>query len=307
MSSAILFQQLLVLLALMITGFIAYKTNLLDDHTYGKLSSFMVWILNPFLMISGVIGKDGAVSFTLVWQNIVMVFALYGMLFIIGFVYIGILRYKGRDSYLYRMELLFPNVGFMGVPLVKEMFGSEYIVLVAFYMLAFNVLVYTYGVHLSSQMGGQKVAFNLKKLINPGTITAIMAILIFALKLNVPTPIATYVDYLGNTAIALSMIIIGMSLAKVDWKSGFNNKNYYIFLLADMIIIPVIMVLLSKLVPFDKNVVGVFQILACMPVASMTCMFAQEYGKDGSECAKLIAMTTVITVITAPLVILICG
>ena len=303
MDSIVLFKQLLVLLALMMTGFVSYKTKLIDDNTYAHLSSLMVWILNPFLMISGVIGKDAAISGNLIWQNIVMVLVLYGILFLFGFLYVFILRQKGSYAYIYKLVFLFPNVGFMGVPLVKQMFGAEYIVLVAFYMLAFNILCYSYGVYLSARVGGNTEKFNPKKLISPGTVAAIISIAIFALHLDVPAPIVTYVDYLGNTSIALSMMIIGVFMARLDWKSAFNNKRYFIFTIVDMIVLPLIMVYCSRFFGYDPVVTGVFQIMAVMPVASMTCMFTQEYAGDGTECAKLIALTTVCTIVTAPLVI----
>lgn len=307
MDIGILFQQLLVLMALMMTGFIAYKTKLIDDGTYDHLSSLMVWILNPILMISGVIGKNSNISETMILENIIIVSGMYFTLFLIGFVYCFFARYKGEKNYLYRLEILFPNVGFMGVPLVKEMFGSQYIVLVAFYMLAFNVLAYSYGVYLSSRYGGNTSKFELKKLFSPGTITAIMSILIFSLQLDLPNPVVTYVDYMGNTSIAFSMMIIGVFMAKLDWKTAFSKKDYFIFALVDMIVIPLVLVFLMKFLPFDKHIIGVAQIMVCMPVASMTCMFTQEYAGDGTECAKIIALTTVCTIVTAPFVIFLVG
>lgn len=307
MNSGILFQQLLILMALMVTGFIAYKTNLIDDHTHSHLSSFMVWVLNPAMMISGVIGKNDSISSGFIFQNILMVGLMYGSLFLTGFVYIAILRYKGAKGYLYRFVTLFPNVGFMGVPLVKEMFGNEYVVYVAFYMLAFNILCYTYGIHVSARLGGNTQKFDPKKLVSPGMVTAICSILIFFLHLELPAPVVSFVDYLGTSCIAFSMLIIGASLAKFRWKEAFGSKDYYIFTLVKMILIPVVYVWLSRFLPFDSVVIGVFRIMICMPVASMTCMFAQEYGGDGSECAKIISLTTLVTVVTAPLVILLVG
>lgn len=307
MNSGILFQQLLVLMALMITGVIAYKTNLIDDHTQGKLSSLMVWILNPFMMISGVIGKNDSISSEFIVQNVIMIGLMYGLLFLLGFVYIAILRYRGPVSYLYRLVMLFPNVGFMGVPLVREMFGNEYVVYVAFYMLGFNVICYTYGVHLSARLGGNTEKFHWKNLISPGIFTAILSILIFFLHLELPGPMTSFVNYLGTSCIAFSMIIIGTNLAKTGLKKAFSRKEYYIFTAMKMVVIPLILVYLSRFLPFDRNVIGVFQIMICMPVASMTCMFAQEYGGDGSECANMISLTTVVTVLTAPLVIMLVG
>ena len=305
MNSFILFQQLLVLCALMLTGYIANKKNFIDDNAYTKLSSLMVWILNPMLMISGALGKENHASAKLIGQNLVMVLFMYAGLFLIGFLYIWICGHKKGKGYMYRMVMLFPNVGFMGVPLVKAIFGTEYIVYVVFYMLAFNLLCYTYGIHLASKMGEKATKLSIKKLLSPGLIASVFTILIFALQLNVPSPIATYVDYMGNTAITVSMLIIGTSLARMDLKSAFLKAEYYVFLAAKMLIVPILFVFLSKLLPFDPIVIGVFQILICMPVASMTCMMAEEYGGDGSECTKIITITTLCTIVTAPLVILI--
>jgi len=307
MNSIILFEQLLVLLALMFTGFTAYKTRLIDDNTYSHLSSLMVWILNPFLMLSGVIGKDAAIPGKMILENVLSVCIMYGVLFLVGFVYAAVMHYKGNDSYLYRFVMLFPNVGFMGVPLVRAVFGSEYIVLVAFYMLAFNLLCYSYGIYLAARGGGYREKFDPKKLITPGSVTAVASIIIFAFHISVPGPVASYIDYLGNASIAFSMMIIGVFLARLDWKTAFSKKDYFLFALADMVIIPLILVYLSRFLPFDDTVVSILRIMICMPVASMTCMFSQEYGGDGSECAKIISLTTVCTVFTAPLVIRIAG
>lgn len=303
MDSIVLFQQLLVLLALMLTGAIAYKTKLIDDGTYDHLSSLMVWILNPFLMISGVVGKECNISRKIIIENVIMVGMLYVALFVIGFIFCFAMRFKEQKNYLYRLVTLFPNVGFMGVPLVKEIFGSEYIVFVAFYMLAFNIICYSYGIYLSSRYGGNTEPFQLKKILSPGTVTALGSIMIFAFHLQLPTPVITYVNYLGNTSISFSMIIIGVFMARLDWKTAFKNKEYFLFALVDMIVIPIVYILGIRLLPFDPIVLGVAKVMICMPVASMTCMFTQEYAKDGTECAKIIALTTICTVVTAPLVI----
>lgn len=307
MNSLILFKQLLVLLALMLTGLIAYKTKIIDDNAHSKISTLVVWVLNPFLMISGVIGKSGDITGTVIYQNLILVLLFYTSLFILGLIYIKIGAIKDNDAYLYRLVILFPNVGFMGIPLVKVMLGDEYILLVAFYALAFNVLCYTYGIHIAAKYGGKDVLFNLKKMVNPGTISSGIAILLFVLSPEIPAPIVSYVDYMGNTAITVSMIVIGISLAKLDWSKSFNSIKYYIFLLVDMICFPLILISASKLLPFDSAALGVFHIMACMPVASLTCMLTLEYSGNGSEAAKLVALTTIATVITAPLVIMIAG
>ena len=298
----ILFEQLLVLLAMMATGYIAYSVKIIDDKGYSQLSSLVVRILNPFLMISGVLGKRIAFSSAEIGQNINFVLALYSILFLLGFVYVRLIRCIDNRSYLLRMLILLPNVGFMGIPLVKEILGAEYIVLVAFYILGFNLIAYTYGIHLSAKYGGKNAKFSLKTLFNPGVICAVLAIIIFAYHIVLPSPVASFINYLGESCIVLSMIVVGAFLAKTDLKQVFINKQNLLFVFVFMFLVPLIMVVISKKIQCNTNIAAVFGIMACMPVGSATCMFAQEYGGDGTEAAYIVASTTVSTVITAPLV-----
>ena len=101
------------------------------------------------------------------------------------------------------------------------------------------------------------------------------------------------------------MIVVGAFLAKADFKTILCNKLNLIFVFIFMFLVPLIMVILSKKISFDPNIIGVFQIMCCMPIGSANCMFAQEYGGDGTEAAHLVAITTVATVVTAPIVFLI--
>lgn len=286
----------------MATGYMVYSDKIIDDKGYSQLSSLVVRILNPFLMISGVLGKRIAFSSSEIGQNINFVIALYFILFALGFVYVRLIRCKDNRSYLLRMLILLPNVGFMGIPLVKEILGVEYIVLVAFYILGFNFIAYTYGIHLSAKYGGKNAKFNFKTLLNPGIICALIAIVIFAYNITLPAPITSFVNYLGESCVVLSMIVVGAFLAKKNLKQVFFSKQNLLFVFVFMFLVPLIMVVISKKIQCNTNIAAVFGIMACMPVGSATCMFAQEYGGDGTEAAHIVASTTVSTVITAPLV-----
>ena len=82
MNSVVLFQQLLVLLGMMFIGYLAFKGNTIDEHSYKKLSTLVVKILNPFLIISGVVGKTTTFSKEIIVQNIILVVAFYILLFL---------------------------------------------------------------------------------------------------------------------------------------------------------------------------------------------------------------------------------
>ena len=302
MNSLIIFQQLLVLLGMMLSGYIAFKANIIDEHSYNKVSSLVVKILNPFLMISGVVEQTTTFDKSIIRQNIILVFLYYLILFLAGFVYTKAMKHPENESCLYRMLILLPNVGFMGIPIIKESLGADYIVLVAFYILGFNLLAYTYGVRLSCKFGNRVTKTNLKDLVNPGMVCAILAIAIFYLHIQLPRPIVSFFNYMSGACIVMSMIVIGAFLARMDLKKALFNSENLIFVMFVMLLLPCLMVFASKILGYAPSVLTVFSVMACMPVGSMTCMLAQEYGGDGTKAAQLIAVTTLSTVITAPAV-----
>ncbi len=287
---------------MMLIGYIAYHTKILDDKGYIQLSSLVVKILNPFLMISGVAGKRLNFSIEIINQNLILVLSFYFLLFLLGYLYVFAIKCKDNRSYLYRMLILLPNVGFMGIPIVKEVLGTEYIVFVAFYILGFNIIAYTYGIHLCSNYGNKQTRLNLAKIFNLGTISAIISIIIFAFNIQMPSPIVSFFNYTGEACIVLSMVVVGAFLAKTKIKNILLKKEYLLFVFTFMFLVPLLMIILSKKLSFDSKIIGIFQIMTCMPIGSATCMFAQEYGGDGTEAAQLIALTTIATIITAPTV-----
>lgn len=72
-SAIVIFQQMMVLFGMMLVGFFCYKWDWIDDHSYGKLSKIVVNILNPLLVIDGVLGKSRDGSFHNLLTNLVMV------------------------------------------------------------------------------------------------------------------------------------------------------------------------------------------------------------------------------------------
>ena len=66
----------------------------------------------------------------------------------------------------------------------------------------------------------------------------------------------------------------------------------------------ILAVLIVRQLPFDTRILGIFCITASMPVGGMVGMMAEEYGGngEGEECNKAIAMTTILSAVTVPLV-----
>ena len=229
------------------------------------------------------------------------------------------MRLDPAEVNCYRLMMIFPNLGFMGIPLVRSLYGEEAVIFVAFYIVGYNLLVYSYGIllamsggpqkdgaqHGGSQHGGGKKKLPWKKVFNVGTAACAAAIIIFAFHLKVPEVVGTFVDSVGNAAVPLSMMTVGIMVAQSDLKELVTDKRQLVLSAVRLLVIPVLCIPFMKLLPIDPVSYGIFILLMAMPVGSVVMMVEKEYGHtDGSISAKSIALTSVLSVVTIPLLTL---
>jgi len=304
----VIIQQMLVLLAMMLVGFIIFRIKWLDDNACAKMSKIVVNVLNPCLMVNGVLGKEAGLEGSMLFQTVVLVIVYYGGLVLLSGPVASLLRTKKGHHNLYKLMMVFSNVGFMGIPVISSIFGKESMLLIAFYNLGYNLLFYTYGVYLAAESseaesntkavkGGQW-----KKLLNPGVAACVLAIAIFASGAAMPESVCTFFDYVGNAAVPLSMILIGASVAQGGKREFFLDKRAYAFAAIKMLVIPIAAALLFRLLPWPAMVEGVFILMLAMPVGSTAVMLASDSGADAIECTKGCIITTLLSVITIPIV-----
>ncbi len=204
----------------------------------------------------------------------------------------------------YRLMMIFPNLGFMGIPLVRSLYGEESVIFVAFYIVGYNLLVYSYGILLAMGAGdGEKKGLPVKKLCNIGMGACIVAILIFALHIKVPEIAGSFIDSMGNAAVPLSMMTVGIMVAQSELRALVTDKKQLLFSFISLLVIPALSIPLLHLLPIDPVSYGIFILLIAMPVGSVVMMVEKEYGTtDGRISAGSIALTSVISVVTIPLV-----
>ena len=305
MQAFLLFQQMLVLFAMIMTGYLAYRCRLIDRRGGQQITTLVVKIFNPLMILASVIGKHSSDAGDLLLQDLFTVTLYFVLVTLCGLLYGHIRRFNREDRNKYQLLTVFSNLGFMGIPVVRGVLGPEYVIYIVIYLLFYNVIVYTYGVIIAMGMSDQKHSFSLKSLINPGFITCILAIIVFFLEIEIPAPAVTFLNYMGDAAVPLSMMTIGISLGQSGFRELFADKENYYFILFKMILVPVIGVLLFRLLPLDSNVYSVFTLMVSMPCGAITGMFAEEYAGRGDECNRLVLLTTVVSVVTIPLVSLI--
>ena len=198
------------------------------------------------------------------------------------------------------MMFVFSNLGFIGIPVVSSILGEEYIVYVTEFLLIYTIVFYTYGIAL---MDGKFSRSSLKSMVNPGTIFGLAAILIIILGIQLPDFVKTAITYLGNVTSPMALVAVGFTLAHSDLKKIFGQPRLYLFSAIKLLILPLLMLPLLKLVTGDIELISVCIVMFGMPIGNMPLILGNQKGIDGSTCSAAIILTTLLCVLTIPILL----
>ena len=139
-------------------------------------------------------------------------------------------------------------------------------------------------------------------ILNVGVISSLLAIIIYVSGIRMPSIITISAKHLSNLAAPLSMMVIGQSMIHISPKELFGDVRLLLFSLIKLILVPVIGVSILKLFIQDQMIINVCYIILATPIGSMTAMIAQQYGGNYSLSSRGVALSTLMSVVTIPLV-----
>lgn len=300
------FNQILVLFLIVLVGAAARRFNAVGEQFNKYLNDFILKISIPAQILSSMRMKYS----TQMLENAAITFVISVVAFglSIGFAYFvtWALRIKDDRKNIFRFMLIFSNVGFMGYPVTRSIFGSGGIFYASIFNLTFTLVVWTAGVIIIN--GGRKGnSISFRNVINPGTISIAIGLFLFISSINLPSPILDSIDMLGNTATPLSMILIGFMLGNLSIKQAFSSPMVFLISLLRLIVIPLIFMAILKPFVKDSLIMGVSVIMTAMPAASIMQIFTGKYGGDEYISSQCIFISTLLSMFTIPFIALLLG
>lgn len=303
MDIQVVINQMVQLFLVIGLGYFLMKVNILDDAFNKKLNSLLLNVTTPALILSSVMTGENTQSMSEVLFVFLVAIAVYVILPILGIVIIKLLRVPHSQTGLYIFMTVFSNIGFMGFPVMKAIFGTEAIFYTAIFNMMFNIFVYTLGIALINAGSGAKVSFDFNCLKTPGIISCVIALVIYFLHISLPSIIGETCDLVGSVTTPIAMLLIGGTLAKIDVKEIFTEFRLYPYTIIKQVIIPVMAYPILKMVIHDSYILGITLIMLAMPVANSAVLFSQEYNGDVELAAKSVFITTLISVVTIPVIV----
>lgn len=295
----VLLQQMGILFVYMMIGYVACKKEYFDQEFGKKLSWLVVNVANPMLAISAVVNNEEQITKKDFYVTVLLAICFYAFFLILAQILPRLIGVQNSDIGVYKMMTTFNNIGFMGFPVIAAAYGNGALIYAVPFSIMFNILCYTWGIQTLCG-GGEKG--NWKRIINIGTISGIISIVLFFMQIPVPKMICSLLAGLSNLTGPLSMLVIGISIAAMELKDLFTDVKLLKFALIKLLAVPVAAMLLVCQVIDNRLICEVFLVMMATPAASMCAMLSQQYGGDYELAAKGVALTTILSVVTMPIV-----
>ena len=294
----ILIKQVFIMFVLMAIGFVAYRKQILSNQGTKDIGKLLLNVAIPMIVISNFCVEKSAEKTAELFESALLSFLC--MALSVAFAY---LAYHKKDR-IAEFSAAFSNAGFIGIPLVQAIFGSGAVFYISVMIVLINVLQWTYGVYTITD---DKSVMDFKKIMkNPLILSVGIGIVIYFLNIRLPKIAMDIISSISAINTPLAMIVSGVYLAQSDLLNAMRKKDAWLLSLSRLIVIPLIVMLVFRFLPFGSTAMKLSILLAgACPVGSNVAVFAQQYDKDYRKGVEYVCVSTLLSILALPLVIFI--
>jgi len=204
----------------------------------------------------------------------------------------AVLKLAGYSQPVYLPPLVFGNTGNIGLPLCLFAFGEEGLALAIVFFTVFLVIQFTFGIRVSSGHGSIRILLR-----TPLVWAALIGISLQLLDIRLPMWIGNTIGLIGDLAIPLMLLTLGVSLAKLKVASLGRSIALSIGRLTIGLAVGLAVATFLEL---GHTARGILILESTMPVAVLNYLFAARYDRSPEEVAGLVLVSTAISLITLP-------
>lgn len=292
----------MILFTIVVLGYALCKLGYMGDKFDQKLSSIVIDVTCPALILSSVMGAE-LPDRSLILPLLGIGFLTYILLLVYGF-WVPRFVSKSRDEQgMIGFALMFANVGFIGYPIVSAIFGPKAVFYAALLNIPNTFFIFTAGVMLVKGEHNMK-SLSAKVLFSPAMIAAFVAALMVAFGVRTPDIIARPVTMVGNITIPAALMVIGSSMARLPLKEIIGSPKVYVASLLRLVVVPLSVYFLFRFCGVSDVINNINTVIIAMPVASYGTMFCMKYGRNPSLMTEMTFITTLGSILTIPLITL---
>ena len=295
--------QIAVLFILIALGFLLRKRNLINNEFTKSASDLVIYVTLPSMIVASM-DRDFSAALIKTGFSIFLCGSLmYVLLIVSAFTFSRLRKIEDGDRQVYEFMMIFGNVAYLGYPVLKIMFGEMGVFYGSFLNIWFNILVWTLGIKLMHK-DQRKIDF-FKAFLNPGLIAIGLGMIIFVFPVDIPQALKTTLNILGEMTVPLCMLLIGAFMTEARFKDFLSNKNLYLFSLTKLVVMPLVMMLIMMPFKITSTVKVIPVVMSGMPAGVNTAIFARKFGRNYHLASQGVVLSTAISLLTIPILLLV--
>ena len=297
--SILLMEQIAELFLMILMGYIIVKTGLLKGEDSKVISKIVLYLVIPCVIINAF-----QVDYTSEKvKELLLVFAASVLLQAAVWGAGKVLKLNEVEA----TSIYYSNSGNLIVPLVTFILGKEWVLYGCVFMSVQLVFLWTHGKNTISREGKwdwKKIVFNVNM------ISVFAGVVLFFTKIRLPEIVDQALSSVGSMIGPASMIVTGMLIAEMNLRNIFENVKVYFISFLRLVVIPVISLAILKISglvnihPDGKKLLLIVFLAVITPSASTITQMCQVYGNDSKYASAINVMTTLLSIITMPLMVL---
>ena len=300
--SLLLVQEIVDLFAMMVMGYVIVKIGLLKSSDSKSLSVIMAYLVNPCVILNAFqVDATPEVREGLLLAGIAAL--------AVHILFLAVTAFLKRPLHLDEIEqatLIYPNAGILVIPMVQRLLGQEYVIYSSAFIAIQLILLWT---HCKSMLCAEKKPEWKKIIFNVNIISIATGIVCFLLRIPFPSGIQDVLGSMSGMIGPLGMLLAGMAIAEVPLKMVFARKRSYLSATFRLLVYPVLVLPLMKMIcamstdADTRNILLTVYLASITPACAMITTMVQLYDKDAAYASSLYVLTTLLSVITMPVMV----
>jgi predicted permease len=310
MQTQIIAEQIIIAGIIVLIGAIGSWLKVINEDLRFSISRLVFNITLPLLIVTTVsrMEMSNEVLVNGGWAAFFSVVSVL-IMYVVGKMSVRMFRLPRRSALVHELHTMFGNIVFLGFPLIAALYPDEEALLYAtIYYMVISFMQWTYAVfRLKGQMD-VPLRDRFKNLLNPNTVAFVVGVVMFSVQVKLPEIVHSPLSSIGKATSPLALIYIGSTLAGTSLKGALKRGDIYLLSLNKLVLIPVILLLIINLavacvgVELGQMAKTIIVLETAMPCMSMIVIMAKAYGAADDRAAENVLLTTVLSLLTLPLV-----
>lgn len=290
------------LFLIILAGYIVVKCGLLPSKASHTLSVLCLYLICPCSIVSAfqIERRPDIVS------GLMLGLAAGVIIHVALILIVNLLKKPLRLDGVEQNSIIYTNAGNLIIPIVSSLLGPEWVIFTCAYLCVQVPLLWS---HCKSAICNERHIDVKKILTNINMVSVFIGLILFATGLQLPDFVQNTIDSLGSAIGPVSMLVVSMLLGGMELKGVFLRQRTWLITFLRLAVLPLIIVFCLRLgaahssLAYGDKVLLITLLAAAAPSAATVTQMAQVYGADAENACAINVMTTLLCIVTMPLMV----